>query len=78
MNATVFWEKSGDLNSLDFTSCVSPAAQLGIDWNLTPAFLLNLDTRWLWLDTELRDGPEALADISMNVFDIALGAGVRL
>ncbi len=78
INATVFWEKSGALDSLDFTSCVSPAAQLGLDWNLSDRFLLNLDTRWLWLDTELRDGPGTLAEISMDVFGIALGVGVRL
>lgn len=76
--AVLFWEKSGSLDSLDLPACVTPTAQLGIDWNLSPDLVLGLGARWLWLNTGLEDGGFRLMDLSMDVMELSLGVGTRL
>ncbi|MDM7992545.1 MAG: OmpW family outer membrane protein [Candidatus Fermentibacter sp.] len=76
--AVVFWEKSGSLDSLDLPACVSPAIELGLDWNLSQRLLLGLGARWTWLDTGIENGGERLTDLSMDVLELSLGIGTRL
>ncbi len=76
--AVLFWEKSGSLDSLDLPACVTPSAQLGVDWNLSPDLVLGLGARWLWLETCLEDDGFRLMDISMDVMELSLGVGTRL
>ncbi len=76
--AVVFWEKSGSLDSLDLPACVSPAIELGLDWNLSQRLLLGLGARWTWLDTGIENGGERLTDLSMDVMELSLGGGTRL
>ncbi|HOZ18684.1 MAG TPA: OmpW family outer membrane protein [Candidatus Fermentibacter daniensis] len=76
--AVLFRETSGNLDSLDLPACVTPTAQLGVDWNLTPNLVLELGARWLWLNTGLEDDGFRLMDLSMDVMELSLGVGARL
>jgi len=78
VNLTIFYEKSGALDALDFATRVAPAAQVGVDFDLSDRMLLNLDLKWIWLETTIEDAGTRVADLTINPFVIGLGVGWRL
>jgi outer membrane protein len=73
----VFWEKSGAWDSLDLPATLAPAAQLGVDVDLSPQMLFNLDATWLWIETDLKDGSLKTADLSLDMLLLSAGVGFR-
>lgn len=76
-NLTVYWEKSGALDSDDLTPSFGPAAQLGIDFDLSPAMLLNLDLRANAASTELEEDGRTLATLNIHPATFGVGLGFR-
>jgi len=74
---TVGWEKSGMLDNLDISPSVAPALQLGADWNLSEKVVLNLDTKWNGLTTDLSSGGNRIARIHIDPLTLGLGIGFR-
>jgi outer membrane protein W len=74
---TVGWEKSGALDNLDISPSFAPALQLGVDWRLSERLLLNLDTKWNGLTTDLSSGGNRVARIQIDPLTLGLGIGFR-
>ena len=74
---SVFYEKSGVLDSLDLATKVAPAAQVGVDWDLSSRMLLNADLKWIWLETTLENQGAEIARLTIDPFIIGVGVGFR-
>ena len=69
------WEKSGALDSLDVETHVGPAVQLGVDYDLGSAAVLNLDLRWNTFTAKIDDDGERLAEIQIDPLTLGIGVG---
>ncbi len=76
-NLTVCWEKSGALDSEDLTPSFGPAVQAGMDVRLSPTILFNLDLRWNYFRTDLRDHGEKIARLELDTATLGVGLGFR-
>lgn len=76
-NLTVFWEKSGALDSMDLTPGVGLALQAGTDIALSPVAVFNLDVKWNQLDTELKSDGSRVARLAINPLSLGIGFGFR-
>jgi outer membrane protein len=77
VNLSIFYEKSGDLDALDLATKVAPAAQAGVDVDLSDRMLLNFDLKWIWLKTTLENEGTSLAELTIDPFIIGAGVGFR-
>ena len=77
LNLTVFWEKSGALDSSDLSPGGGLAVQVGTDVALSNAVVFNLDLRWNQLATDLEFGGRRVARLSIHPLTIGAGFGFR-
>jgi outer membrane protein W len=76
-NVTMFWEKSGALDSMDLTPGIGLAVQLGSDIVLSDAAVFNVDIKWNQLATDLESGGARVARLSINPLSLGVGFGFR-
>lgn len=74
VNYTVFWEKSGALNSKKLSPSAGPILQLGVDRPLTPHIVLNLDIKFIRMKTDF-EGPQK-EQIELSIHPTAMGIGL--
>ena len=77
VNLSIFYEKSGDLDALDLATKVAPAAQAGVDVDLSDRMMLNFDVKWIWLETTLENQGVSLAELTIDPFILGAGVGFR-
>jgi outer membrane protein len=77
LSATFAWEKSGVLDSTDMKGSLGPALQLGADFRLSSAVVLNTDLKWNRTQVNLTNGETRLADIRLDPVSFAVGVGFR-
>ena len=75
LNLTVAWEKSGVLDSIDMPGHIGPAIQAGVDMEISPNVLMNLDLRWNTLTAKLENGNIPLADLRIDPLALGIGVG---
>jgi outer membrane protein len=75
LNLTVAWEKSGTLDSVDMKGSVGPAVQAGVDIDLGPRALLNVDLQWNTLNAKLENGGTRLTDLKIDPLRLGVGIG---
>jgi len=79
LNYTVFFDEKtrGPLagKNLDLKSSVGPAAQLGVDIELTPRLFLNVDARWMSISTEARLDTASLGSVDINPYALGVSLG---
>jgi len=56
---------------------VSPAAQAGVDVDLSDRMMLNFDVKWIWLETTLENQGVSLAELTIDPFILGAGVGFR-
>ena len=90
VNYTIFWnEKASDglqaaagATKVHLTDSVGWAAQAGVDVDITPKVFLNLDVKYIDIDTKARLDSAALGrqrvDVSLDPLVFGVGVGVRL
>lgn len=69
--------KSGALDNLDVSPAFGPALQLGADWKLSEELVLNLDTKWNGLTTDLSSGGNRITRLKIDPLTLGLGIGFR-
>lgn len=74
---SIVWEKSGVLDSLDIGTDIGPALQLGVDHDLGPSAVLNLDLRWHTFTADIENGEDRLAEILVDPMVLGAGVGFR-
>jgi len=77
LNLTVFWEKSGALDSSDLSPGGGLAVQVGTDIALSAAVVFNLDLKWNQLATDLELDGRKLARLSIHPLTFGAGFGFR-
>jgi outer membrane protein len=77
LNLSIFWEKSGALDSMDLTPGVGLALRLGADFALSPATVLNVDVKWNRLVTDLEANGARVARLSISPLTLGVGWGFR-
>lgn len=83
VNYTVFWDENapgGAVTSIDYDNAVGYAVQAGFDYGLNDRWMLNLDAKRYWLDTDVRItsalGPLS-ADVDLDPWTFSIGLGYR-
>jgi opacity protein-like surface antigen len=74
---SIFWEKSGDLNSTDIPADPGVALQLGLDFPLSPRLSGNVDLRWHSLTADIASAGEQVATLRIHPSSLNLGVGYR-
>jgi len=77
VNYTTFYSKSGGLAALDLTSSFGWAAQVGADFQLAPRTILNVDAKYVQLDTDVTAGATQAYHLDINPVLIGVGLGYR-
>lgn len=79
LNATIFFSEhtTGALSGQDLSLGTSfgPAAQLGLDFDLTDTWFLNADVRWIDIDTKAKLGGASLGDVAIDPITFGLSVG---
>jgi outer membrane protein len=81
LNATIFFSEhtTGALSGqkLSLGTSFGPAAQLGLDFDLTDTWFLNGDVRWMDIDTKAKLGGTSLGDVAIDPLTFGLSIGRR-
>ncbi len=76
-NLTLFWEKSGALDSADVSPGGGLAVQFGTDIALSSAAVFNLDLKWNQLATDVELDGRTLARLAIHPLTFGAGFGFR-
>jgi outer membrane protein len=74
---TVFWEKSGALDSTDLTPEIGPVLQAGFDLDISTRMVFNVEFRAARLETDLEADGQKIATISLHPSTLGVGIGFR-
>ena len=77
VNYTNFYAKSGGLDGLSLTDSFGWAAQAGVDVRLAPRTILNIDAKYVQLDTDVMAGSAKAYHLDVNPVLIGVGLGYR-
>ena len=77
VNLTPVWEKTGALDSDDIAPTVGLALQLGVDFDLSPGVLINVDLGWNTAEPDIEANDVRVTTITINPFTISAGVGFR-
>ncbi|TAH44282.1 MAG: OmpW family protein [Bacteroidetes bacterium] len=77
INYSIFWEKSGSLNSTDLSPGFGPSVQLGMDVDLRKNLLLNFQLSWNTLRTDIKSNGSKLANLKIDPLALGIGFGYR-
>ncbi len=77
VNYTRFYAKSGGLDALDLGDSFGWALQAGTDIELAPRTVLNLDAKYVKLDTDVMSGGVQAYHLDINPVLIGVGLGYR-
>ncbi|WP_207460038.1 OmpW family outer membrane protein [Azospirillum sp. SYSU D00513] len=78
VNWTLFYdEKSSALGSVDYSNSLGLAAQAGFDYFITDNWLLNVDVKKIWLDTNVKVSGGLRADANLNPWLFGVGVGYK-
>jgi outer membrane protein W len=77
-NVTLFWEKSGSLDSADASTSIGPAAGAGLDCRLSESTFLTFDFTWVASTTKVTNNGARLATIRLHPTALSIGLGFHL
>lgn len=81
LNATLFFDEktSGALagSKLSLDNSFGVAAQAGVDIALSPRWLINIDARWVDIDTDARLDGTSLGSVSIDPYAFGASVGYR-
>jgi outer membrane protein W len=66
MAFSLFWEKSGMLDSTDLRPSAGPAFTAGFDYDVSPRVVFSTEFRGCWLTAEIESEGSKWAALSLN------------
>ncbi|WP_323787789.1 OmpW/AlkL family protein [Psychroserpens sp.] len=69
---------AGDLDSIDYENAVGYTLQIGIDYNLSEKWFLNLDFKKMFLNTDVTANNDSTNTAEVNIDPLFLGFGVGM
>lgn len=76
-NLTIFYAQSGGLEDLDLSTSLGWALQGGLDIEIGPRGVFNLDLKYVNIETEVESGGSRIYDLKINPWVIGAGLGYR-
>ena len=80
VNYTAFFDasKGSSVTSVDYGNSFGPALQAGVDYMLDDHWLLNLDVKKIWINSDVKlNGGAIAADVDINPWIVGVGFGYR-
>lgn len=81
VNYTIFYNSDaagGTVTSTDYSNSFGPALQAGVDFMIDDHWLVNLDVKKIWIDTNAKlNGGAIVADTKINPWVFGAGIGYR-
>ena len=80
INYTVFFNEDtgASVTSVDYDNSVGPALQAGMDYMLDDNWMLNLDVKKIWINTDVKfNGGVVRADVDIDPWVVGIGVGYR-
>jgi outer membrane protein len=81
LNATIFFDEktAGALagSKLSLDNSFGVAAQAGVDFALSSQWLINLDARWIDIDTDARLDGASLGSVAIDPYAFGVSVGYR-
>ena len=80
VNYTVFFseDKGTSVTSVDYGNSFGPALQAGVDYMLDDHWLLNVDVKKIWINTDVKfNGGAIRADVDINPWVVGVGFGYK-
>ena len=80
VNYTVFFDasKGSSVSNVDYSNSFGPALQAGMDYMLDDHWMLNLDVKKIWINTDVKFNSGAIAaDVDINPWIVGVGVGYR-
>ncbi|ANM32283.1 hypothetical protein ABI59_15345 [Acidobacteria bacterium Mor1] len=78
INYTIFYDESGDLTTLDLDSgSFGPAAQFGVDVDLSENKVFNFDLKYAEIETDVASMGTNLGTVEVNPLIVGFGFGFR-
>lgn len=80
VNYTVFFgeDKGTSVTNADYGNSFGPALQAGADYMLDDHWMLNLDVKKIWINTDVKFSSGAIAaDVDINPWVVGVGVGYR-
>lgn len=81
LNLTLFYGEDapgGTITDTNYSSSVGPALQAGIDFQINDDWILNLDLKKIWLNTDVDlNGGAIEADVDLDPWVFGVGFGTR-
>ncbi len=77
VNYTWFYDRTGELETLDVTSEISPVGQVGVDIALRKGVVFNLDAKYIRLRPQVKSGSTVAYDLKIDPLLLSAGVGFR-
>jgi outer membrane protein len=80
VNYTHFFgeDKGTSVTSVDYGDSFGPALQAGVDYMLDDHWMLNLDVKKIWINTDVKfNGGAIRADVDINPWVVGVGVGYK-
>lgn len=81
LNLTLFYNSEAPgttVTDIDYSDNVGPALQAGVDFQINDDWMLNLDIKKVWLDTDVSiNGGAIMADVNIDPWIFGIGFGTR-
>lgn len=77
INYTRFSDLQSNLNLSVSNSSWGAALQAGFDYRIAPRWYLNVDAKYIWMDTEVKLAGVPLTTVDINPWLLSVGVGYR-
>lgn len=80
VNYTVFFSEDAgtSVTNVDYDNSFGPALQAGVDYLLDDHWMLNLDVKKIWINTDVKFNSGAIAaDVDINPWVVGVGVGYK-
>ena len=79
-NYTIFYNEDAgtSITSIDYGNSFGPALQAGVDYMLDEHWMLNVDLKKIWINTDVKiNGGSVRADVDINPWLVGVGIGYK-
>lgn len=80
VNYTIFWNEDAgsSINNIKYENSFGPALQAGVDYMLDEHWLVNMDVKKIWINSDVKINSGAVrADVDINPWIVGVGFGYK-
>ena len=77
VNYTLFFSSKSSLGDLDLDNSIGIATQIGFDYDINEKWLVNLDLRWIDIETDAKLDGAKLGTVEIDPYVVSLNVGYK-